>query len=171
MTVDIALINPKFAHNVGAAVRAMSCFGEGNVLFTGNRIDDVLDKGRLPREERMKAYQDVFWGKSEKPLNELEGTPVALELVEGSVPLHTFSHPENAVYVFGPEDGSLPKGIKVLCHHFVQIPSKHCLNLAAAVYLTLYDRAVKRWQLGLEPMPTLEEDRGGWWTSEALEQL
>lgn len=167
MTADIVMINPKYAHNVGAAVRAMSCFGEGNVLFTGSRVD--LGE-RLPREERMKAYQDVSWRHSNKPLDELQGVPVALELVPGSVPLHTFQHPENAIYVFGPEDGSLPKGIKVLCHHFVQIPSKHCLNLAAAVYLTFYDRTIKRWQEGKSDMPMLQEERG-WWTPESLEKI
>ncbi len=49
------------------------------------------------------------------------------------------------------------------------IPSFHCLNLASAAYLVLYDRAVKRWQAGLEEMPSIDgESRGGWHTS-ALE--
>ena len=34
----IALINPKYARNVGGAVRAASCFGISQVWFTGDRV-------------------------------------------------------------------------------------------------------------------------------------
>jgi hypothetical protein len=44
------------------------------------------------------------------------------------------------------------------------IPTQHCVNLAAATYLVLYDRLVKRQELGLEPIlpsyEVLDEDRG-----------
>jgi tRNA C32,U32 (ribose-2'-O)-methylase TrmJ len=48
-----------------------------------------------------------------------------------------------ALYIFGPEDGSIPQSVLKECHRFVVIPTKHCVNLAAAVYLVLYDRQVK----------------------------
>ncbi len=63
MTVSILMVNPRFPHNVGAAVRAASCFGADAVYWTGDRVS--LDVGlgqRLPREERMKAYKDVRMG-------------------------------------------------------------------------------------------------------------
>lgn len=142
--INILLVNPKYIHNIGGAVRALSCFGEGQVLWTGDRID-LGD--RLPREERLKGYKDVKWAKAkDRPLSYLSSngyTPIAIELLNNTEQLHTFTHPDRAVYVFGPEDGSLPPGIRRECHRFVSIPSKHCLNLAAAVYLVLYDRAVK----------------------------
>lgn len=167
MTVNVALINPKFVHNIGGAVRAMSCYGTGSVVWTGSRIDLG---NRLPREERMKDYQHVEWEHvGDKPIDLFpDCVPVAVELVQGAEPLHTFEHPENALYVFGPEDGSLPKGIRTACHRFVVIPSNHCLNLAAAIYIVLYDRAVKRWREGAEDMPALNEERG-WWHSPAIE--
>lgn len=60
MTPSIALWNPKYPHNVGAAVRAASCFGAKAVIFSGNRIPvDNTKSSRLPREERMKGYYDV----------------------------------------------------------------------------------------------------------------
>ncbi|MDX1664685.1 MAG: hypothetical protein R3272_12905 [Candidatus Promineifilaceae bacterium] len=40
---------------------------------------------------------------------------------------------------------------------FVVIPGRHCVNLAAAVYIVLYDRAVKMWQMCQAPLPQLEE--------------
>lgn len=49
MTTDVALINPKFPHNVGAAIRAMSCFTDGGLMFTGKRVD-VTTMKRIPRD-------------------------------------------------------------------------------------------------------------------------
>jgi tRNA(Leu) C34 or U34 (ribose-2'-O)-methylase TrmL len=68
-----------------------------------------------------------------------------------------FEHPENALYVFGPEDGSLPKTVRLLCHRFVVIPTHHCLNLAAAVNVVLYDRRLKRHLVGVEPLGSMRE--------------
>jgi hypothetical protein len=56
----VALVDPRFPHNVGAAVRAASCYGIGQVWFSGDRVQLVGSRGyRLPREERMRGYQEV----------------------------------------------------------------------------------------------------------------
>lgn len=179
MAASVLLVEPKWVHNVGGAVRAVSCFGGGDVWYTGTRFD--IEHGRLPREERMKAYGDAPWtalGNNPRPVDyaakaaphpSMYFTPVAIELLPGTEPLHTFEHPEHALYVFGPEDGSLPSGIRRACHRFVTIPSSHCLNLAAAVYIVLYDRAVKRWQAGQEDMPSIDGEGRGWWHTPHLE--
>jgi tRNA C32,U32 (ribose-2'-O)-methylase TrmJ len=39
----IVLVDPKFPHNVGAAVRAASCYRLGQVWFTGERVHLVGD--------------------------------------------------------------------------------------------------------------------------------
>lgn len=94
----------------------------------------------------MKAY-DITWGQDDNALDRLisEGfTPVCVEIVQGAVPLNLFEHPEgDTVYVFGPEDSGVSKGLRVLCHSFVVIPASGCLNLAAACNVVLYDRAAK----------------------------
>ena len=56
-----------------------------------------------------------------------------------------FEHPERAVYIFGPEDGEVSKGVRSVCHRFVCIPTLNDgpLNLAAAVNVVLYDRLAK----------------------------
>lgn len=147
-TPAIILHNPKYPHNVGAAVRAASCFGSNLIVFTGERVS-LEPKGikgyRLPREERMKGYKDVQLVNDDYPFNRFDKnvTPVAVELRDNAEQLPFFEHPENAVYVFGPEDGSIPQIMLKHCHRFLVIPSKHCVNLAAAVYITLYDRAAK----------------------------
>lgn len=157
MSAAIFLQNPKTPANVGGVIRAASIFDAEQVWWSGDRVHDGRElsrmtgtsisrkKWRLPREERMKAY-DVAWGVDEGALARLIGegfTPVCVELVPGAQLLPAYSHPEKAVYVFGPEDGGVSKGTRHACHDFVQIPGKHCLNLAAAVNIVLYTRAVR----------------------------
>lgn len=57
--------------------------------------------------------------------------------------LFNFVHPQEAVYVFGPEDGSLDRPFLTRCQRFVMIDTAHCLNLACAVGTMLYDRSLK----------------------------
>lgn len=163
----IILVNPKYLHNIAAAIRAASCFDVTRLVWTGSRID-ISPLERLPREERMKGYKDVVWTHDErdKPFEFFTAnvTPVCVELLENSEPLTTFEHPESAVYVFGPEDGGVPQVIRRFCHRFVHIQSNHCLNLAAAVNVVLHDRKAKLQLSGKVPiLPTgkmLKEHRG-----------
>jgi tRNA(Leu) C34 or U34 (ribose-2'-O)-methylase TrmL len=159
----IALIDPKFPHNVGAAVRAASCYGIGQVWFTGTRVQLVGERRhRLPREERMRGYQEVELRHADRVFDAFDPSvvPVAVELRRGSESLIDFVHPDNALYVFGPEDGSLGRSELSLCHRFVVIPTRHCANLSAAVYTVLYDRHAKRVQAGVETPHRLAESRG-----------
>lgn len=156
-TPAVVLINPKFAHNLGQAVRALSCFGVSQLWWSGKRVLKELEgMDRIPREERMRGYSDVSILYNERPLDVYDRTniihgkpigatvPVCIELVPGAEDLLEFEHPENAVYVFGPEDGSVDQGTRRNCHRFVKIPTRHCTNLSAAVYIVLYDRLLKQ---------------------------
>jgi len=159
----VILNNPKYERNVGAVLRACSCFGIQQLWYTGNRIR-LEDGKRLPREERMRGYQEVDLVQFDYPFQQFENvTPVAVELVPSSEVLTTFSHPENAVYLFGPEDGQIQSSYLRHCHRFVSIPTYHCTNLAAAVYIVLYDRLMKRQLNGIEeiksPEMMLKENR------------
>ena len=164
-TPAVLLMNPKHAHNVGNALRACSCFGGRQLLWTGNRVTLDVEKGeRLPREERMKQYQNVEMIRSERPFDLFPRgvVPVAIEVRENAEPLHSFEHPEDALYVFGPEDGSIPSWALRHCHRFIVIPSNHCLNLASAVNLVLGHRRMQRILKGVESpiYPGVAEDRG-----------
>lgn len=149
MTPSIILYNPKYPHNVGGTVRAASNFGAKVVMFTGNRVslEPNGKKGgyRLPREERMRDYEDIVLINDDYPLNRFNGkiTPIAVELRKNAESLPYFDHPDNPLYIFGPEDGNIPQVILRHCYRFLVIPSVHCLNLAAAVNVVLYDRISK----------------------------
>lgn len=162
-TPGIILDNPKYAHNVAAAIRAASCFGVSTVLWTGTRVDpSKMD--RLPREERMKGYKDVYWESNDRPFDLFDGAvPVCVELVPHAQNLAFFSHPRNAVYVFGLEDGSVRQVFRRFCHQFLFIPSAHCLNLSVSMGVVLYDRRAKDVAAGIESpfqCETLKETRG-----------
>ena len=150
VTPAVVLHMAKYPHNVGQAVRILSCYGVKDLWVSGGRVDlQPHDGYRLPREERMRGYGDVLLYDHTDPLALLQEmgvphTPVAVELVPGAENLPDFVHPPNPVYVFGPEDGSLPGSILKRCHRFIKIPTAHCLNLATAVGTVLYDREAKR---------------------------
>ncbi len=147
----IALIDPKFPHNVGGAIRAASCYGATHLFYTGERMaDQVASLPRLPREERMRGYKDVAWRREDEFLSLLDKdvTPVAVEFRHNAEPLFDFVHPRKAVYVFGPEDGNVPGWVLAKCHRFIVVPTYHCMNLASAVNVVLYDRSFKE-QYGL----------------------
>ena len=160
VTPSVILINPKYPHNVGAALRACSCFDIAQLWWTGERVTiDPVKGERLPREERMKGYRDVRMCPAQHPFDRFDGkaVPVAIEVRQQSECLTLFEHPEDAVYVFGPEDGSIPKAVLGLCHRFVHIPSRHCLNLATAVAVVLAHRRMWRQLNGKEPLLPLSE--------------
>jgi tRNA(Leu) C34 or U34 (ribose-2'-O)-methylase TrmL len=157
-TPGVVLIDPKFAHNLGASIRACSCFGVDSLVWTGSRIQ-LSSCERLPREERMKGYKSVRFINHARPF-ELFGTPfstVCVEVFEHSEPLTTFDDPESAIYVFGPEDGGVPQVVRRLCHRFVHIPAHFCLNLSAAVNVLLAHRVMARQLADREPLLPLHE--------------
>jgi tRNA(Leu) C34 or U34 (ribose-2'-O)-methylase TrmL len=160
-TPAIALVNPKYPHNVGMVVRLASCYGLRQVWFTGNRVSLSPAKGeRLPREERMKGYKEVKLIHYEYFFDQFpaDTVPVAVEVRQNAEPLYSFEHPEKALYVFGSEDGSIPKVLLGHCHRFLVIPTRHCLNLATAVATLLWDREYKRWLRGEIEFPLTPGD-------------
>jgi len=158
----VILTNPKHGHNVAGALRACSSFGVRQLWVTGQRVtEELAARRRLPREERMKAYADTELCWCDYPFEAFaSGTRiVAVEVMPSATPLTWFEHPQDAVYVFGPEDGGLGQVSKRHCTDFVVIPSLHCLNLACAVNVVLADRVMKAERAGAEPV-RLDEHRG-----------
>lgn len=137
----IGLFNPKSPTNVGGIMRAAGCYEANEVFFSGRRYAIAA------------KHQTDTKNVSEKiPLTQVEDLTQALskdipivcvELVEGATPLPLFEHPEQALYIFGPEDGSLPQEIVDKASAVVYMPTTGCMNLAATVNVLLYDRAAK----------------------------
>ncbi len=143
--VSIGLVNPKSPDNVGSVMRAAGNFQVDNVFYTGKRYPralmrnpDLPDMHRkvskgIPLTEVSCLIEDAVFNK----------TIVCVEFAENATSLTQFSHPENVLYVFGPEDGTINQSIIDQAHSVIYIPTIGCMNLAASVNVVLYDRLAK----------------------------
>lgn len=134
----VGLENPKFSYNVGGALRSCFCFDVNLIGIQGHRIKNNIT-------DTTKAYKNIPSIQTEDLLSlvPVGCEPVAVDLLPTARPLNNFVHPPRAFYLFGPEDGTLSKEIVDRCRYKVYIPTKICMNLAAAVNVVLYDRMVK----------------------------
>lgn len=146
--VYIGLVNPKTPTNVGGIMRASLCYGVDAVFYTGKRYEYA---SRGPQQ-----YNADTQGAAERiPLTGvvslLDAIPagaklVCVDLVVGATALPEFVHPENAFYVFGPEDGTIGQEIIDRADAVVYVPTVGCMNLAASVNVVLYDRLAKAYR-------------------------
>lgn len=139
--VTIGLLNPKSPTNVGAVLRAAGCFRADSVFYTGERYDRAMSF----RTDTKNRTNSIPLQCVESLLDNtiVNAKIICVELVEDATPLHQFKHPDNAYYIFGPEDGTISQKIIDKADAVVYIPSNGCLNLAATVNVVLYDRLAK----------------------------
>lgn len=139
--ITIGLSNPKSPTNVGAVLRAAGCFQADRILYTGTRYDRAApfctDTQNLSQTIPMTGVDCL-----------IESAPtcakiVVIELAENAESLADFEHPENAFYIFGPEDASVSQKVVNQADSVVYIPTVGSLNLAATVNVVLYDRLAK----------------------------
>lgn len=139
--VLIGLYNPKSPENVGSIMRAAGCYQASAVRYTGERFSRAVkyqtDTKNITSKIPLTHVSDLL---ADLPA---ETKLVCVEFAEGATLLPQFEHPEQALYVFGPEDGSLPQAIIDAADHVVFVPTIGCMNLAASVNVILYDRLCK----------------------------
>ncbi len=137
----LGLIDPKSPSNIGGILRASGCYQVDTVFYSGQRFNKVK-----------KFHTDTQKSALHIPLlptdSLLSSVPtgakiVCIDLVEGAVALPEYTHPENAYYIFGPEDGTISQEIIDNADDIVYIPTIGCMNLAATVNVVLYDRLAK----------------------------
>lgn len=140
-TAIIGLHNPKSPTNVGAVMRAAGCYNATQVRYTGTRYN----RAAKFQTDTQNSQERIELVEMETLTTNLEQDIeiVCVELVVGAVALPHFKHPEKAIYLFGPEDGSLPQEVVDQAHHVVYIPTHGCMNLAATVNVVMYDRLAK----------------------------
>lgn len=143
--VNIGLINPKSPDNVSSVMRSSGNFGVAHVFYTGSRYDRAIELNpNIPRMSR-KVGEDIPLSGVESLIDNVSSDMkiVCVEFAENAIPLPTYQHPENAFYIFGPEDSSIPQDIINQADDVVYIPTKGCMNLSATVNVLLYDRLAK----------------------------
>lgn len=134
----VALTSPKSNANVGGAYRAAQCYGADLIVFSGTRV-------RREAADTMAAWRHIPLLKVADVFDALphDCVPVAVDLIAGARDLRSYTHPERAFYIFGPEDGTLGDKTLSRCRDVVMIPTRFCMNLAATVNVVLYDRMAK----------------------------
>lgn len=138
------------AGNLGNLVRSAHAFG-ASFFFT---IDAALDARELEATDTSHAAGHIPFYKY--PNLAAFSLPqdcmlVGVELIEDSIELPRFRHPQRAAYVLGPELGSLSPALLARCAFTVKIPMKFCVNVGVAGALVMYDRLVSMG--GFPPRP------------------
>ena len=143
--VSIGLINPKSPDNVHSVMRAAGNYRVNSVFYTGSRYPRAVELNPNAPDISRKVSENV-------PLTEVnclidnaavDMKVVCIELAENAIALPEYQHPENAFYIFGPEDSTIGQDVIDRADAVVYIPTVGCMNLAATVNVVLYDRLVK----------------------------
>jgi tRNA(Leu) C34 or U34 (ribose-2'-O)-methylase TrmL len=134
---------------MGSILRAAGCYQVQSIRYTGERYARAMafqtDTKNVHLDIKVNHVNQVIDAKADKRLSK-----IAVELVEGATPLPHFIHPKEALYIFGPEDGSIEQEIIDECDHVVYVPTIGCMNLAATVNVLLYDRLAKTTQMPID---------------------
>lgn len=143
--VSIGLSNPKSPENVGSVLRAAGNYRVDSVFYTGNRYPLALERNPdTPNVIRKVGTHIPVTGVANLVDAVAAGMKiVCVEFAENAVPLPEYQHPDNAFYIFGPEDGTISQDVIDKADAVVYIPTVGCMNLAATVNVLLYDRLAK----------------------------
>ena len=134
----VGLDNPKSNENVGAALRACAVYDASFLATTGRRYHrNRVDTRKHYRHMPFMQVTDL------RDIVPYDCVPVAIDLIEGAAPLHEYTNPERAFYIFGAEDATLGDRVLGWCRDVVYVPTNGCMNLAATVNVVLYDRLAK----------------------------
>lgn len=159
-TVSIGLINPKSPDNVNSVMRAAGNFRVDSVFYTGKRYPRALMRNPDIPDMRRRVGQAI-------PLAEVtclidvalaKMKLVCVEFAENAIALPEYEHPEDAFYIFGPEDGTISQAVIDRADAVVYVPTIGCMNLAATVNVVLYDRSAKSFQ-GFEDNALIRQSR------------
>ena len=142
MPFAIGIENPKTPTNVGTAMRSAYNFGASLVFIVGKRY-------KKQPSDTTKTFRHIpllhFDSWDDYAKHAVYKWPhYSVDLLPNAFSLPGFVHPKSAVYLFGPEDGTISPRAQEFCKGSIVIPSRYCLNLAVAASIIMYDRAAKK---------------------------
>lgn len=147
--VSIGLINPKSPKNVASVMRAAGNYRVDSVFYSGKRYSLAMQRNPCTVDMSRKVSRDIPLS---AVVNLMDNTSenmkvVCIEFAENATSLPMYQHPHDALYIFGPEDGSISQDIIDRADDVVYVPTVGCMNLAASVNVVLYDRLAKSTRL------------------------
>jgi len=136
--------------NLGNLFRSAHAFG-ASFVFTIDadltRIEAKSDTSMAPANLPYYPYRDC--AELELPAG---CSLIGVEMLDQAVELPSFRHPRCAVYVLGPERGSLSPELAEACEFVVRIPTRFCLNVGIAGALVMYDRMISLGRFAERPV-------------------
>lgn len=137
----IGVYQPKTTHNIGTLWRTAYSFGASFIFivdgkYSGQSSDTQKTWAKIP----FYKYDDFDHFYNSLPHST---QLVGVEIDENSTPIRNFAHPHRAAYLLGAENNGLPDKVITKCHHIIQLPGEHSLNVAVSGSIVLFDRIVK----------------------------
>ena len=137
----IGVLNMKTGINYGTLFRSAACFDADFLCLIGRRFEQqASDTQKTQRHIPLLEYTDVDDFLAHRPY---DCQLVGVEMIDGAHNLPDIVHPERALYLLGPEDGSIPRSLLDECQIVVRIPTRYSLNVAVAGSIVIYDRRLK----------------------------
>ena len=137
----IGVYQPKTSHNIGTLWRSAYSLGASFIF--------IVDGKYVPQaSDTLKTWSKIPFYKYEDFDHLYNSLPhstqlVGVEIDQNSSPIQSFVHPARAAYLLGAENNGLPEKVLNRCHHLIQLPGEHSLNVAVSGSLVMYDRIVK----------------------------
>ncbi|MDD5358254.1 MAG: RNA methyltransferase [Candidatus Nanoarchaeia archaeon] len=139
---EIGIYHTKTETNVGTLWRSAYQLGAAGVFTIGRRYkrqasDTVNAMHNIP----LRHYTTLDEFRIGRPVD-----AILIGIEMDGLPLSTFCHPHNAIYLLGAEDHGLPSEISAYCSMIVSLESIRTLsyNVAVAGSIVMYDRMSKK---------------------------
>ena len=131
----VAMIKPEYWSNVYSILRTADGLGLDSVYIVDyerkldKRIKQKLYSGKEPWNKLQFVSMDFFIKEVLSKYN-----PVALELVDGAIPIDSYTWKENSIVILGPENGNVPDDILSIsdCVVIPMSGKTRCMNVACA---------------------------------------
>jgi len=137
----IGVYNMKMGINYGTLFRSAACFDADFLFLIGRRFEQQCsDTMKTQRHIPLFEYKDADDFLAHRPY---DCALVGVEVVAVARNICDVVHPERALYLLGPEDGSIPQSLLDKCQVVIRIPTRYCLNVAVAGSIVMYDRRAK----------------------------
>ena len=143
--ISIGLINPKSPANVASVMRAAGNYRVDSVFYTGIRYPRAAKLNPCAVDMSRKISKNIPLIEVVNLIGEVPDNLkiVCVEFAEDAIALPEYQHPDDVLYIFGPEDGTISQNIIDRADAVVYVPTAGCMNLAATVNVVLYDRLAK----------------------------
>lgn len=137
--------------NAGSLMRTAHSFGASFVFA----VSPYVDMRGMRNSDTSRTADQVPYYQWDTPaaISLPKGCAlIGVELLDESIDLPSFRHPERAAYILGPERGSLSPGMVERCDFVVKIPMSFCVNVGIAGAIVLYDRMISRGRFAERPV-------------------